>query len=341
MCWSRLFLCFIIHEERFIECIKNMNYFLQMESLSVIFKKLAIRAGFDLVGITNIQPPDKINFLDEWLHRDYHGTMNWMKIRQAMRKDIKLLFPGARSLICVGHNYYLPDQNTENEEHALISKYARGIDYHAVMKKKLKRLLVEMKKYHPGLNGRICVDSAPLLEKVWAEAAGLGWQGKHTNLISPGFGSWFFLGEIITDAELVPDQPVKNHCGTCRACLTACPTGALVQPYVLDASRCISYLTIEYRSAQFPDDLAPKMGRWIFGCDICQQVCPWNKFRKIAGEPAYRSARENIRLTFSRLLTMGETEFRQLFKHSAVKRTGYKNFMRNVQNAYVNSTMAE
>jgi epoxyqueuosine reductase len=180
------------------------------------------------------------------------------------------------------------------------------------------------------------VDSAPVMEKIWAEAAGLGWQGKHTNLISAKIGSWFFLGEILVNVDLVPDQPVPDRCGTCEACLTACPTQAIIKPYLLDASRCISYLTIENKLDRLPSAYARQADNWIFGCDICQEVCPWNRFSKSTDEIEYKSSLHSGQMTFTYLLGLDETEFKQVFKASPVLRTGYKNFIRNVQNAKEN-----
>jgi epoxyqueuosine reductase len=312
-----------------------------MTGLSQQIKELALCAGFDLVGIAPADQPAKSRFLDEWLARRYHGNMDWMQIRQAVRKNIQLLFPGVKSVICVGHNYYSSDCGNCSQMLAGISCYARGKDYHAVIKRKLKVLFAEIKKLHPAVKRRLCVDSAPLLEKIWAEAAGLGWQGKNTNLISRDLGSWFFLAEILVDIELEIDSPAGNYCGKCKACLKACPTGALIQPCLLDASRCISYLTIEYRAERFPESLANKMDNWIFGCDICQQVCPWNKFSKISTEPEYQPVNLAKYSTLAELLTIPESEFNLIFRHSPLRRTGYKNFKRNVQNALENSGVSK
>jgi len=304
-----------------------------MKESSRQIKELALNCGFQLAGIAQAYQPAKCKFLDEWLDRKYQGTMDWMQNRRAMRQDIRLLFPGVKSVICVGHNYYFPGSRNPSG----ISRYACGKDYHSVIKKKLKVLFSEIRKLYPDVKGRICVDSAPLMEKIWAESAGLGWQGKHTNLISRSYGSWFFLGEILVDLELESDIPGGDYCGKCDACLKACPTGALVQPYVLDASRCISYLTIESAADHFPEVVAKKMDNWIFGCDICQQVCPWNKFRKNTAEQAYLPANYPGISGLADLLNLPEAEFSRIFKNSPLKRTGYKNFIRNVQNALENS----
>lgn len=307
-----------------------------MEEISRSIKDMALKAGFHLVGITSTRQPDKIKFLDEWLAAGYYGSMKWMHQHLALRRDVRLLFPGAKSIICVGHNYYVQEEQETDKKEARISHYARGKDYHRVMKKKLKSLLSEIKKVYPGMEGRICVDTAPVMEKIWAEAAGLGWQGKHTILISREIGSWFFLGEIIVNVELAGDQPLHDQCGECEACLTACPTRAIVKPYILDASRCISYLTIEYQPDLLPSELARKMDNWIFGCDICQQVCPWNKFKKSTDEKEYLPFIQSGDSTFTRLLNLNESQFKQTFRSSPILRTGYKNFIRNVQNANEN-----
>jgi epoxyqueuosine reductase len=308
-----------------------------MEELSAKIKELAVQAGFDLVGISPVLQPAKSMYLQEWLRRKYHGTMHWMQTRSAVRKNIRLLFPQARAVISVGHNYYSPNTVKTDDQQAALSSYARIKDYHPVMKKKLKTLYTGIKKLDPELNGRICVDSAPLMEKLWAESAGIGWQGKHTVLISRSLGSWFFLGEIIIDRELTGDTPARNHCGTCQACLDACPTRALVQPYVLNASRCIAYLTIEYKRKQFPDELANKMGNWIFGCDICQRVCPWNKFSREVGGKDFAATKFSGYFTPAEWMKLSEKEFEAIFKDNTVRRTGYKKFMRNVWNAFENS----
>jgi epoxyqueuosine reductase len=307
-----------------------------METLSRQIKELALKAGFQLVGISPARQPAKSKFLDDWIARRYHGNMNWMQTRQAVRKNIHLLFPEARSVICVAHNYYSSADRIVERSQANISGYAWGKDYHLVIKKRLKVLYDGIKELHPRIKGRLCVDSAPLMEKVWAEAAGLGWQGKHTILISRHVGSWFFLAEIIVDIELDYDHPAENHCGQCNACLAACPTGAIIKPYLLDASRCISYLTIEYKDRHLPVQLAARMANWIYGCDICQQVCPWNKFKKISTEHEYWPLKQWKSVSLSDWLNLKEDQFKEIFISSSLKRIGYKNFMRNIQNALEN-----
>ena len=308
-----------------------------MEAITSLIKAMALKTGFHLVGITAARTPDKLKYLDTWLEKGYHGTMRWMQTRLALRQDVQALFPEVKSIVCVGHNYYIPDAYNRAADKVRISRYARGKDYHLVMKQKLKLLLSQLKKSYPGLAGRICVDSAPVMEKIWAEAAGLGWQGKHTNLISPRIGSWFFLGEILVNVDLVSDPPVPDRCGKCEACMAACPTRAIIKPYVLDASRCISYLTIENRAKNLPVEYARQINNWVFGCDICQEVCPWNKNQKTTNEINYLPSLPSGTLTLEHLLNLSEMQFRQIFRNSPVLRTGHKNFIRNVRNARENS----
>lgn len=302
-----------------------------MQSLSDNIKKFAKQLGFHKVGITAAKQPQKSNFLRAWLRNGYHGKMIWLERNKELRMDIQQIFPEAKSVICVAHNYYTSLQPSSDNEYARISRYALGDDYHKIMKGKLKQLLDITKKYDPEIKGRICVDSAPVLEKLWAEQAGLGWQGKNTNIITRDFGSWVFLGELIVNIELEYDAPGKDYCGNCQACLDACPTNALLYPYVLDARRCLSYITIEFWDEPIPDYLAQKMDNWVFGCDICQEVCPWNRFQKDTDEERYLPARSNSFPSLNNLVSMQEHEYKQDFKGSAILRPGWRNFIRNIR----------
>jgi epoxyqueuosine reductase len=199
------------------------------------------------------------------------------------------------------------------------------------MKKKLKNLLLQIQEIDASINGRISVDTAPIMEKIWAEKAGIGWQGKHTNIISREMGSWIFLGEIVVNKELEYDLPAEDMCGSCSRCIQACPTDAIIEPYHLDATRCISYLTIEYRDKSIPEKFKGKFNSYIFGCDICQEVCPWNKYQKETSEAAYYPKNENDKTRFSELAKISEEAFKKRFNKSPVKRTGWKNFVRNVE----------
>ena len=302
-----------------------------MSEITEKIKKIATDIGFDKVGITAANQPEKSRFLDSWLKNNFHGTMQWMKLRRKQRLNINKLFPGAKSVICVAQNYYSPFEHSHERDKGKISRYAWGEDYHQIMKRKLKLLLQEIRNLDSTLNGRLCVDTAPIMEKLWAEKAGLGWQGKNTNLITREYGSWIFLGEIVVDRELVYDTPAENYCGSCQACLTACPTNAIVAPYVLDSRKCISYLTIEYRDRLIPANLRSKFDGWIFGCDICQNVCPWNKFRQPAKDKRFFPKQENVDPDIKDWVRMDEINFKNKFRKSPLLRTGWNNFIRNIK----------
>ena len=301
-----------------------------MNKLTSELKKIGLSLGFDKIGITPaIQPPKSKN-LEMWLKKGFAGMMDWMTIHQHKRMNIDELFPGARSVICVAHNYFSPFYHSNKNTKGKISRYACGEDYHRIMKKKLKTYLEKIKEIDPAINGRLCVDTAPIMEKLWAEQAGLGWQGKNTNLITREYGSWVFLGEIIIDKDLEGDTPIEDFCGSCQACLDACPTKALVSPYVMDARKCISYLTIEFWDKPIPDDLKEKMNSWIFGCDICQDVCPWNKFAKKTNEDRYRPKENIMEFDLTELEKLDEGMYKNKFKKCPVLRPGWENFQRNV-----------
>lgn len=302
-----------------------------MQTLTRQIKEGALNLGFHKVGITSAQQPVKSDYLSNWLQNNYQGTMHWMNRHVDKRQDIQKLMPGARSVICVAHNYYTGYQHNSDKKYGKISRYAWGKDYHKVMKKKLKQLLHLITQIDPTIEGRLCVDTAPIMEKLWAEKAGLGWQGKHANLITREFGSWVFLGELVINKPLDYDQPAEDMCGTCTACIKSCPTDAIIQPGQLDASRCISYLTIELWDKPIPDSLAKDMNNWIFGCDICQDVCPWNRFQHETDEDAYRPDEKLIQPLLTELKGLSEKEYRQRFKRSPLSRPGWRNFLRNVQ----------
>ena len=302
-----------------------------MYNLSDDIKEIAIDIGFHKIGISSIRLPEKNKLLEPWLIKKYHGTMEWMVMNKDKRMDIQKFFPGAQSIICVAHNYFTPFKHSNLPDKGKISRYAWGEDYHKIMKKMLKSLLQKIKDLDPSINGHICVDTSPIMEKLWAEQAGLGWQGKHTNIITKEYGSWIFLGELIVDKELSFDRPMDDFCGNCQACLQACPTNALIKPYVLDSSKCISYLTIEYKDKPIPADFKKNMKQWIFGCDACQDVCPWNKFQKETSEKCYFPREKNINPDLEELSTLNEVEYRLRFKRSPVLRAGLKNLVRNAR----------
>ena len=307
-----------------------------MLNLTSKIKEVVRSHGFHKVGITTASQPESTLLLEDWLKNNYHGEMTWMDKWKQKRMNIQDFFPGAKSVICVAHNYYSVAQNKNSDQDYKISRYARGHDYHNIMKKKLKSILIKIKSIDPEIDGRLAVDTAPIMEKVWATQAGLGWQGKHSNLITKEFGSWVFLGEIITNKNLIPDKPVQNFCGTCQACIEACPTKAIVKPYVVDARKCISYLTIEYRHKAISQTLQSKMNGWIFGCDICQDVCPWNRFQKQTDEYEYIPIKENTDIDVRALMKLDKEDFKKRFKKSPVLRAGWKDFQRNVKVAMKN-----
>ncbi|MEQ9188236.1 MAG: tRNA epoxyqueuosine(34) reductase QueG [Cryomorphaceae bacterium] len=268
-------------------------------------------------------------FLEQWLSEQKHGEMDYMSKHFDLRVDPRKLVPGAKSVIVLSVNYY-PDEVLSGEGPKL-SKYAYGRDYHKVIKKKLKKLLHLMDEQFGEIQGRGFVDSAPVMEKAWAKRAGIGWVGKHSNVLTKQKGSFFFLAVLITDLELASDGPVADHCGSCTACIDACPTEAIVAPYVLDGSKCISYFTIELKDNALPSEFSGKFNDWMFGCDICQDVCPWNRFSKPHQEEAFhpkQGLKEMDREAWERL---EEDKFNELFEGSAVKRTKYRGLMRNIQ----------
>lgn len=295
--------------------------------------------GFDAVGFTraDADPRDRAA-LARFVGAGYHGEMAWMDRDDGRRGDPKALMPGAKAIVVLGMNYGPgsdPSAILSHRERGAISVYARGKDYHDIVKKRLKRLgrwIVE--QY--GADIKVFVDTAPVMEKPLAARAGVGWQGKHTNLVSRGHGSWLFLGEVFTDLDLAPDAPEIDHCGSCDRCMRACPTGAFPAPYKLDARRCISYLTIEHAS-EIADNLMDAMGNHIYGCDDCLAACPWNKFESPSMEPSFRPRAELTAPRLADLAALDDADFRALFSGSPIKRTGRDRFVRNVLIAIGNS----
>ena len=266
--------------------------------------------------------------LTEWLNRSQNGEMTYMENHFDMRLDPRLLVPGAKTVVSFLFNYF-PTQ-LQNSDSPQISKYAYGEDYHFVVKDKLRELEESVKAVIGEVEGRVFVDSAPVLEKAWATKAGLGWTGKNGNLISPKAGSFFFLAEWILDLELEADGPIRDYCGTCTKCLDACPTEAIVAPYVVDGSKCISYLTIELKAAQLPTEFSGKMNNWMYGCDICQDVCPWNRFSKPHSEDRFLPNTELLNYSKRDWEEINELQFQEVFRKSAVKRTKFTGLKRNI-----------
>jgi len=302
-----------------------------MADLTTAIKKRAMEMGFVKVGIANVSKfVEEAEHLREWLRRGFHGTMGWMERTSSKRTDIRQVVPGAQSVVVVGTNYYTPVEHSNHPESAKISRYAWGDDYHDVIGPRLDVLCEFIKGASPDAVTRWYVDTGPVMEKVWASRAGIGWQGKHTNVITRDFGSWVFLGVVITDLLLQSDSPIEDLCGTCTTCIEACPTDAIIAPYQLDASKCISYLTIEHKG-DIPDGLQDKFENWFFGCDICQDVCPWNRFQKGSNESAFHPRLGNITPGIRELGQMTEDQFSKVFEGSPVKRTKWSGLMRNVR----------
>ena len=298
---------------------------------SDIIKEKAIELGFHKVGIAKAaQTKDEKERLYQWLDQKKHAEMEWVEKRKSERGNILNYFSEAKTVISLGMNYYVGKNQSDLKSDFKFSNYAWGDDYHLVIKSKLFSLLEFIKNSKPSIKGLVCVDTAPIMEKVWAQRAGLGWQGKHTNLISTDFGSWLFLGEIIIDFELEHDDPfTKDLCGSCTACIDACPTHALGE-YELDSGKCISYLTIEHRGdfSKGYDNL----DGWIYGCDICQEVCPWNiSFSKISEEKYFEPRTDIINNTDQNWLEINQEKFSTLFKKSAAKRTKLMGLERNIK----------
>ncbi len=298
---------------------------------STYIKKQAKDIGFHLVGIAAIEPQlvqKTADRLDQWLGQGYHAEMQWMT--NPRRQDPREILPTAKSIIAVALNYYQPD--VRPAEAAKISRYAWGKDYHKVCTKKLKALHQWLQAIYPDNHFRYYADTGPIGDKVWAEAAGLGWIGKNGNLITREYGSWVFLGEIITDLEISPDRPHQEYCGTCTRCLTACPTQAIVAPFVVDAGRCIAYHTIENRAEALPESIRQNLQGWVAGCDICQDICPWNqRFAQATDVEEFVVNPQRVNISLAELAVMSDEEYQENFRGSALKRIKPYMFRRNAR----------
>lgn len=295
-----------------------------------MIKREAHRLGFSFCGISKAEfLEEEAPKLEQWLKNNMHGEMGYMANHFDKRLDPRLLVPGAKSVVSLLFNYYT-DKKQAHPDAPKISKYAHGEDYHFVVKEHLKSLTEFIRTNIGAVDGRAFVDSAPVLDKAWAKKSGLGWIGKNSNLINKNQGSFFFIAELIIDLELEADGPIKDYCGTCTACIDACPTEAIVAPYVVDGSKCISYLTIELKNS-IPLSFEGKMDNWVFGCDVCQDVCPWNRFSKQHNEPLFNSNAGLLNMTRQQWQDISEDVFQEIFKKSAVKRTGYEGIRRNLK----------
>ncbi|HSS19808.1 MAG TPA: tRNA epoxyqueuosine(34) reductase QueG [Pyrinomonadaceae bacterium] len=340
----------------------------ELSALSQRIKEQAKHLGFEKVGIVPAASLSRERSqLLAWLERGYHGSMSWLARDPELRSDPRRLFPAARSVIVVGLNYYTPHKHNEDHEISTtnplylwerlgegaqhrgwvseadagtgkVSRYAWGDDYHDVVGAKLRSLLQWIQEEIPEVEGKVCVDIQPMMDKAWAVRAGLGWLGKHTNVITPEFGSWVFLGELLLNIELdYETQFVADHCGTCTLCIDACPTDAITEPYIVDSNKCISYATIELREPEIPAAIADKLEGWFYGCDICQDVCPWNRFEQTTSEPRFQPRDGNVDASLADVVNMTHADYVERFRGSAMKRAKLSGLQRNARTLLENS----
>ena len=302
-------------------------------TLAENIKQRALYEGFSKVGIVAATSlADEGRRLQEWLARGYHGEMRWMSRDVEKRINPVEIFPPARTVVVVALNYFTPHQHQQNSGIGKVSRYAWGDDYHDVMKEKLQSLLSWIREQEPRADGKICVDIQPTMDKAWAVRAGLGWLGKHSNVITQEHGSWIFIGELMLNLELDCDtQRVEDHCGTCTLCIDACPTGAITEPYVVDSNKCISYATIELRAPELPDEFDNKLSGWLYGCDICQDVCPWNRFEEPTAEMRFDARSGNVNARLDEILELTPETYAARFRGSAMKRAKLSGLQRNAR----------
>jgi len=308
---------------------------MSIHTYTQLIKSLATELGFSYCGISKAEfLAEEAPKLEAWLKRNYQGKMSYLENHFDKRLDPTLLVPGAKSVVSLIYNYYpKEDLAKKNPAGLKIAKYAYGEDYHTIVKDKLKEFLNRIEEEVGHVEGRAFVDSAPVHERAWAKKSGLGWVGKNSLLLNRNMGSFFFLAELILDLELEPDAPIKDYCGTCTACMDACPTNSISEAYVVDGSKCISYFTIELKE-EIPSSEKGKFENWIFGCDICQDVCPWNSFSKPHQEPKFQPHSDLENMSKQDWTEITEEVFKKLFKNSAVKRTKFEGLKRNI--AFVN-----
>ncbi len=307
--------------------MSNQKAFIHTKTI----KSIALELGFDEVGIAKAESlSDDAVRLEKWLKAGHHGEMRYMENHFELRIDPRKLFPGAKSVITFLYNYY-PEQ-LQAESVPKIAKYAYGKDYHTIIRSKLNELLFRIRDSIGQIEGRGFVDSAPVLERSWAAKSGLGWVGKNGNLINKKKGSFFFIATLITDLELTPDNPlVQDYCGTCTKCIDACPTQAILPDKTLQANQCISYFTIELKTPDLPESLSEKASNWVFGCDICQDVCPWNRFSKHHKHIELEAYKEILSFTINDWMQLEESSFNRIFRDSPMKRTKWKGMVRNLK----------
>jgi epoxyqueuosine reductase len=298
-------------------------------TLAENIKERALFEGFNKVGIVGAESlADEGRRLKEWLARGHHGEMRWMARDVHKRIDPHEIFPQARSVVVVALNYFTPHQHQPNPATGKVSRYAWGDDYHDVVKEKLVSLLAWIKEQEPRAEGKVCVDIQPAMDKAWAVRAGLGWLGKHSNVITPEYGSWVFIGELLLNLDLEHDRErVEDHCGTCTLCIDACPTAAITEPYVVDSNKCISYATIELRTPELPAEM--ELAGWLYGCDVCQDVCPWNRFEQATDETRFAPREGNVDVELDEVLALTPETYAARYRGSAMKRAKLAGLQRN------------
>jgi epoxyqueuosine reductase len=306
------------------------DYKIAMDLTNEIVIEKGKDLGFDLIGFAPAEELVKeTEKLKEWLDKDFNAEMKYMENNFEKRRNIKNILPSAESVISLGMNYYTPGKYSNDKSKGKISRYAWGKDYHLLIRKKLDRLIAELKEVDKDFEAKAYVDTGPVMDKAWAVRSGIGWLGKHTNVINKEYGSWFFIANLITNFKFSYSIPIADFCGSCTACIEACPTGAIADEYVLDAGKCISYLTIENKN-EIPEKFKGKFENWIFGCDICQDVCPWNKkFAQAASEKEFYPVNENEEVSLREILYLTQEEFSKKFSGSPVKRAKLSGLKRN------------
>jgi epoxyqueuosine reductase len=300
-------------------------------TLAENIKQRALFEGFNKVGIVGAESlADEGRRLEEWLARGHHGEMRWMARDVHKRIDPHEIFPQARSVVVVALNYFTPHQHQQSSTTGKVSRYAWGDDYHDVVKEKLLSLLAWIKEVEPSAEGKVCVDIQPTMDKAWAVRAGLGWLGKHSNVITPEHGSWVFIGELLLNLDLEHDRErIEDHCGTCTLCIDACPTAAITEPYVVDSNKCISYATIELRAPELPEEM--DLSGWLYGCDVCQDVCPWNRFEQETSETRFAPREGNVDVDLDQVLELTPESYAARYRGSAMKRTKLSGLQRNAR----------
>src|ERR1700752_662505 len=298
-----------------------------------LLKERALADGFDKVGVVRAESlQQEGDRLKEWLARRYHADLTWMSRDPNKRVDPREVFPGARSVVFVALNFFTPHKHRNSLESGKVSRYAWGDDYHDVLGVKLRKLFSWIKEQRPEVEGKVCVDIQPVMDKAWAVRAGIGWLGKHTNVITPEYGSWVFIGELLLNLELDPDVvPLEDHCGTCTLCIDACPTQAITEPYVVDSNKCISYATIELRTLELPKSIEQGLSGWLYGCDICQDVCPWNRFEETTNETRFAARAGNVNAELDDILQLTPETYAARFRGSAMKRAKLAGLQRNAR----------